>query len=304
MAALGLLWGSLAWSDTVPSSQISTEVGVVYEVQTAPLIRVSPQGNLISIDGLQQLANSSFRGGVQGFKNWQLDNGLGVSLSGDASQKRTPDSQAFDFGSASVQSSLHWPTPWGTLGWGLAFQHLEVAGRTFRLVRSTQFDWTVADANGSHWAVITDFGLNRHPDEWTELDASTQSLVLQRHIAKPLAGFESLEVAAYLTQERNEKGFEELSYRSLMLATALKWDWQGLNLSAGATFQKAKFAESAFAEEPVRIDRALGIELAIERELSPNHTLRVEYNEVRNYSTIRLYDNQYQQFAIKLRSTW
>jgi hypothetical protein len=304
VAAVGLLAGSLALADTSPGSQFSTEVGVGYEVQSSPLIRISPQGELISIDGLQQLGNSNVNAGVQGFTSWQFGNDLGLSLAGDASQKHTPGSQNFDFGNASVQPALHWVLPWGSVGWGLSFQHLDVAGRAFRDVRSTQFDWTVASPDGNHWAVVVDVGTNRHPDEFSDMDANTESLVLQRHLSKPIAGIEALDFSAYLSQERNSWGFEDLSHRNLMLAASLHWQWQGLNWSAGATLQKAQFAESAFDDEPVRVDRAVGIELSVERELTPQHTLRVEYSEVRNVSTIRLFDNQYQQFAVKLRSTW
>jgi hypothetical protein len=65
-----------------------------------------------------------------------------------------------------------------------------------------------------------------------------------------------------------------------------------------------EFDATAFAAEPVRVDRAVGIELGAELELSPKHTLRFEYSEVRSASTIGLYDNTYQQITIKMRTAW
>jgi hypothetical protein len=62
-----------------------------YETQTSPLIRISPEGELISIDGLQRLKASSVRVGVQGFTNWQLSNGWGLSVGWVTSaRKRSP----------------------------------------------------------------------------------------------------------------------------------------------------------------------------------------------------------------------
>jgi hypothetical protein len=44
--------------------------------------------------------------------------------------------------------------------------------------------------------------------------------------------------------------------------------------------------------------------LSAEMDISPRHTLRVEYSRVRSVSTNTLYDNAYQQVAIKLQSSW
>lgn len=301
---MGLLCGAWVHAETTPTAQITTELGVGFEVQTSPLIRLSPQDNLISIDGLQQLHNSNLQASVMAYDNWQLTEGLGLSLSGDLRQKRTMEKTESDFGSMSVQAALHWPMRWGTVGWGLSYQNLEVGRRSFRQVHGMQVDWTKADADGNHWAVILDAGTNRHPSDFSDLDADTHALIVQRNIAAPLPGIDSLNISAYYTLEKNANGFEDLSSRSAMLVSSVQWSWLGLKWSAGGSLQSVRFAESAFEDEPVRADRAIGVDLAVEHELSPKHTLRLEYNEVRSLSTTPLYDNQYQQFAVKILSNW
>lgn len=303
-AALGLLACSATWADATPPSRFSTEIGVGHEIQSSPLIRLSPQGNLLSVEGMQQLSNSNLQASVQGFDNWQLGNGLELALSADAHQKRVAGASDADFGNFSVHPAVHWARTWGTLGWGLSYQQMQVGRRPFRTVRSTQLDWTFADATGNHWALIAEAGYNQHPEEFADLDAHTASLVMQRHIAHPVAGLESLEISAYLNHEKNARDIDELSSHSVMLVSSISWIWRGLTLSAGVSLQETQFAEQPFAQDPARTDRAVGLDLSVEHEFSPRHTLRLEYNHVRNHSNIELYENQNQQMAIKLRSSW
>jgi hypothetical protein len=302
--AITLLVAQAVLADELPPSQISTEVGFGYETQTSPLIRISPQGELISIDGLQRLKATSLRVGVQGFANWQLSGGWGLSLAGDMSQKRSPDNPDFNFGMVSVQPALHVAVGPGSVGWGLNWQHIDVAGASFRDTGAVQMDWTQSGPDGSLWAMVVDVGSNRHFGELSDLDAHTASLVVQRHLAKPGAGLESADFAAYVSRERNDQGYGELSYRSMMLTASLQWQWRGVNWSAGTSLQKMQFDDTAMATDPLRVDRSMGVDLAAELDISPKHTLRVEYSRVRSVSTIAMYDNEYQQVAVKLNTAW
>ena len=302
--ALCLLLCSGAYAQDTAPAQLSTEIGFGAEHQTSALVRLSPQGELISIDGQRQLASSHLRLGVQGFANWQLGDALSMTFAGDASQKRTPATSEFDFASASLQPSLHLATPMGSLGWGLTLQRIDVAGSTLRDVRGTQLDWTVVEADGSLWATLVEFSGNRHPEAYADLDGSTTSVMLQRRLVQPGAGLEALDFTAYLARQRNHRGFDELSYRSAMLSATLQWRWGHWDWSAGTSLQTVQFDASAFAQDAARVDRAISLDLALEHELTPRQALRLEHSAARSVSTQALYDNVYQQVAIKLRTTW
>ncbi len=302
--AWAALAGACASAQTEGAPQISSEAGVGYESQTAPLIRLSPQGELISLDGLQRLGGSSFRVGLQTFANWQLGNSWGATLAADFSQKKSPTAPDFDFGILSIQPSVHVAVGTASVGWGATLQRVDVAGRAFREVRGAQLTWTLPQPGGNLWMAIADVGSNRHGEDFSELDASTASLTVQRHLARPLAGLEGLDISAFLARERNERDFVELSHTSAMVSTGIQWRWQNIMWSTGASLQQVRFDGTAFDAEPLRVDRAVGIELAAEHELSNRTTVRIEYNEVRSVSSIALYDNSFQQFGIKLRTTW
>ncbi|MEI8156915.1 MAG: hypothetical protein WCH60_08605 [Burkholderiales bacterium] len=304
LAAWAALAGPCAFAQAEAPFQISSETGVGYESQTSPLIRLSPQGELISLDGLQRLGGTSYRIGLQTFANWQLGNNWGASLAADFSQKKLPTAPDFDFGMVSIQPSMHMAVGTASVGWGGTLQRIDVGGRAFREVRGAQFTWTLPQASGNLWMAIADLGSNRHGEEFSDLDASTASVTVQHHVARPLLGLEGIDIAAFVARERNEKGFVELSHTSAMLSTSIQWRWQDILWSAGASLQHVQFDGTAFASEPLRVDRATGIDLAAEHKISGRTTVRIEYSEVRNVSSISLYDNSFQQFGVKFRTTW
>ncbi len=303
-AAWAALTGPCASAQAESPLQISSEAGVGYESQTSPLIRLSPQGELISLDGLQRLGGTSYRIGLQTFANWQLGNNWGASLAADFSQKKLPTAPDFDFGMASIQPSMHMAVGTASVGWGGTLQRIDVGGRAFREVRGAQLTWTLPQANANLWMAIADLGSNRHSEAFSDLDSSTASVTVQRHVARPLSGLEGMDIAAFVARERNEKGFVELSHTSAMLSTSIQWQWQDILWTTGASLQQVRFDGTAFAAEPLRMDRATGIELAAEHKLSRRTTVRIEYSEVRNVSSIPLYDNSFQQFGVKFRTTW
>ena len=303
--ALSVLAVTTAHAEEPPSpSQFSAELGWGYESQTAPLIRLSPQGEFISIEGLQRLHGAHASVGVQGFTNCTLGNAWNVSLAGNALVKRAPHAPDFDFTMASFQPAFHRSVGSASVGWGLSLQQITVAGRPFRETRSTQLDWTLPYSDGSHWAFVADLGKNSHPEEIKDLDATTLSLMLQRHWEKPHPALESFDIAIYAARESNVHGFEELSHKSAMVSTSMQWSWGDFNWAAGATWQTTQFDASLFPDEPARIDHSAGVDLSVERALSARQTLRLEYSSVRSESTSPLFDNHFQQVALKLRSSW
>lgn len=286
------------------SAHVSTDVGVGYESQTSPLIRLSPQGELISLDGVQRLGGGRARVGLQAFANWRLDGDWGTSLAADVSQKKAPSAPDFDFGIISIQPSLHRTIGRASVGWGGTLQRMEIAGRPFREVRSTQITWTLPQAEGDLWMAIADIGSNRHASEFSELDASTASLTAQRHLARPLPGLEGVDLTTFIARERNEREHAELSHTSAMVSASFQWSWCDLHWAAGASLQEVRFDATAFADEPQRVDRAVGIDISAEREISKRTTLSVVYSEIRSLSSLGVYDNTFQQVSVKWRTQW
>ena len=84
----------------------------------------------------------------------------------------------------------------------------------------------------------------------------------------------------------------------------VQWSWKGLAWVAGASFQHIQFEGYALDTASLRVDRAVGWELAAEIDLSPQNSLRLGYSEVRNVSTVSLYDNTFQSLVVRLRTTW
>ncbi len=126
------------------------EVGYGYEAQSSPLVKLSPSGALLSIDGLQHLAGGHGWAAAQGFANLPLGEGWGMSLAGDANLKRAPSASDFDFARLSIQPALHLALGSVSVGWGLNWQQIGVAGQRFRQTRGAQMDWTLTEPDESH----------------------------------------------------------------------------------------------------------------------------------------------------------
>ncbi len=305
LAALGVLAAATAQAEEAPApSQFSTEMGWGYESQTAPLLRLSPQGEFISIDGLQRLHGAHASVGLQGFTNWTLGNAWNVSLAANALVKRSPGNPDFDFTMASFQPAIHMPFGAASMGWGLSLQQITVAGRPFRETRGTQLDWTLPHPDGSHWAFVADLGTHSHPGELKDLDAISSSMMLQRHWKNPHPALQSVDAGFHISREHNAIGFEDLSHRSTMVSTSMQWNWGEANWSAGANWQTTRFDAPVFPEDPMRVDQSVGVDVSVERALTAHQTVRLEYSFVRSQSTIPMFDNQYQQVALKLRTEW
>lgn len=303
VVAFALLVGGQAHAQTETPSEFTTEVGFGYESQTSALLRLSPQGELISVEGLQRLGGSHARIGIQGHSHWQWGDGWGLSLSADANYKRAPGSPDFDFSLVSVQPEVHLATLLGSVGWGLTLQRMEVAGRPFRDVTGMQVNWTLVDEHGSMWSLVADTTSNRHV-EFSDLDATGTSLSIQRRWDKPFGALESVDLTLYLSRERNSQGFDELSYRNVMMSASTEWRMLDLTWSVGASVQSIHFDDSAFSDGIARVDQSAGFECSVEHELTPKSALRLEYSSVRSTSSVAMYDNSYQQIAMKFRTSW
>jgi hypothetical protein len=299
-----VLTGMCAFAQEIDATQVSSDVGYGYESQTSPLIRLSPQGELISLDGVQRQGGPSFYLGLQTFTNWKLGESWGLTLAADFNQKKSPSASDLDFGILSIQPSLHRTLGSESVGLGANLQRIDIAGQVFREVRGAQVTWTHSETSGNLWMAIADLSSNKHREDSSDLDSSTTSLTLQRHVAQPIAGLEGLDITAFVSRERNERGITELSYSSAMVSSSVQWRWQDLTLSTGISLQQLRFDDTAFPDEPQRVDRAVGLEISAQHEISSRTTLRVEFSEVRNVSSLALYDNTFQQFAVKLHTTW
>jgi hypothetical protein len=301
LAALALLASTAGFAEPAQPSRISVEIGVGHESQSAPLIQISPESTVIYLPGLQRLGGSHVRTSVQGFAGAPVGGDVSATVSGDATLKHSPGSPDLDFLSLSLQPMLHLPVGAASVGVGLNLQRMDVARQHFRTTRGVQANWTLPASNGL-WAVVADAGRYRHPGDLADLDARAVSLVLQRQFTRPLPGLDGADVSAIVGRERNGRGFRELSHRSAMLSASAQWTWLGAGWSAGGSLRRARFDDTAFDGEPPRDDRTTLFDLSAQWPLSPRQSLRVEFNDVRNASNARLYDNRYRQLAVALRT--
>lgn len=290
-------------NDASPT-QISTEFGIGYESQSSPLVRISPEGTLINLSGKQNINSHYVRANIQGYSSWGMGEGWGVAAAGAATFKQAPNEKNFDFNSMSIQPSLYMAIGSASLGWGVALERLSVADKHFRDVVATQLNWTLADPAENIWALVGEFAENQHVETFSELNSNSTSLILQRHLNKPFNGIDGLDFNAYLERDRNKKGFDDLSYRNMMLTTSVQWRWLNIAWTASSTWQKTKFDAISFEQEPTRIDKSVGLGLTAEHELSTNNTLRVSYNNVHSVSTTTMFNNHYQQLEITICKTW
>ena len=294
------------------TSNFSADIGAGVESQSSPLVQLSPTGSLIYLEGLQRLRGSHVSSALQGFVATPPAAGVSASLGLDVSVKHSPDNADLHFYSYSLQPALH--LPWGghSLGLGAGFTQIGLAGQVFRRARSLQADWTAVDPDG-HWAVMADLAGWRHRPDLTDLDARSSTLMLQRHQtrrhARDFAGLQSIEVGLQLGRERNTGGFAELSSRSAALQLSFRGRLAPVDWAVGGVVNHVRFDASAFADEPVRRDRGVALDMSVELPLGmpalgARQTLRLAYNRSRNHSSTRLFENQYQQLSAGLRLNW
>ena len=283
-----------------PPTQWQVEAGVGSEWQTSPLLRLSPEGTLIRLPGLQRRRGSHGQAAAQVMGELAAWAPCSATLAADIRGQRAPAAPDFDLAMASVHPAVHCATAWGSLSLGLQRQRIDVARERFRRIDGWQLDWTRSDGE-SHWTALLDLARWRHPEELADLDARAHTLLVQRHQALDGAYWQGLDLAAFAGLERNRHGFDEFSQRNLTLQATLqggqgRWGW-----SAGALWQAARFRGSAFAEVAQRRDRAAGADLAVWCEIDDGPTLRLEAGAVRSRSNTTVYDNDQRHLAVLLQ---
>lgn len=300
LATMAGLAGGTARAEATPLPRISIDVGAGYESQSAPLIQLSPESTVVYLPGLQRLNGAHVRTAVQGFADTALGAGVSASVAGDATVKRAPGTPDLDFLSLSLQPMLHLPVGTASIGMGLQLQRMDVARHPFRNTRGVTANWTWPASDGL-WAVVAETGSYRHKGELADLDARASALVVQRQFNHPLPGIDGMDLAASVGRERNVHGFRALSHRSAMLSASAQWTWLGAGWSAGGSWRRARFDDTAFDGEPPRDDRTTLLDLSAQWPLSSRQSLRVELNDVRNASSTRLYENHYRKISVALR---
>ena len=304
VTGLALLGSGLAAAAPSGGGNGAAEVGFGYESQSAPLVRLTPQGTLVRLDGVARLAGSHERINLGGMHDWPLADGLRLALSGDLHVKHSPQSRDLDFVNAAVNPMLRWSALGGFLGLGPNVQHIAVAGRHFRDAVSFHADWTQADDGGSHWMLMADVGRNRHRGDLVDLDSTSAMLLLQRHLAAPLPGIDGFDIDLSLARERNDRRFPELSSRNLMVRLGLERRQWEVTWSVGASGQWARFDDTPLATLSRRRDQSLILEAGAERELAPGRSLRLEWTTARNRANLPLYENRYRQVALGFNWAW
>ena len=304
--AVGLLWLAgccLAHAQPASNSHLSAEIGLGSEQQSSPLVRISPQGNLVYLSGLNRLHGTYVRAQAEGFGDVALGGGRSLSLAADASVRTAPQNHDFDFLSLSAQPAMHWAMPGYALGLGLNLQRMDVARQPFRQVRGLQADITVPQGE-NHWSMMVESSRWRHPGDLADLDAEAHTLMLQRHVDRPIAALDGLDLVLMTARERNQKGFTELSNRNLSLQATIKWKAWGGQWALGGSVLRARFDDSAFPDEPARRDRGTSLDISVRWPIGPSRSMRLEYNRGWNRSSTHLYDNDYQQLGCVMQFDW
>jgi len=284
-------------------SHFQLDVGLGHEAQSSPVFQISPEGNILYLDGAQGLNGSHLRTSLQGSAHWEWDAGVSTAVSAEVTLKRSPQTPDLNFSSLNLQPSVH--IPWGqsSVGWGLNLLSYDMGGRHFRDATGVQMDWTHANPQGL-WGIVAEVSHYRHADELSDMDASTASIVLLRQITDPLPGIDGLDLSFIVGQEVNDQGFSDLSSRSAMLHANVRWTWLGADWSLGRSWRQARFDDSAFPGEPARADDTVTTDLAAQWPLSKSQSVRVEINQSRNASNTHLYDNSLLQWSVTLRKEW
>jgi hypothetical protein len=296
-----------AWSFSVRAqptdSHLLFDIGIGSESQTSPVFQISPEGNILYLDGSQGLRGTHVRTIVQSTADWTWEGGVSTSFAADATVKHSPSTPDLDFASISLQPSVHMPWGTGSIGVGLNWLSYDVGAHHFRDATGLQLDWTKSDGR-SLWAVVAEVSAYRHASEFADMDAVATSIVVLRQFTDPLPGIEGMDFSAIIGKEVNDHGYLDLASHSAMVHATVRWSWLGADWSLGAGWREAVFEESAFSNEPVRADHTVMTDIAAQWPLSTKHSIRVEYNDMNNTSSTHLYDNTHQQLSVTCRTVW
>ena len=303
-ACIGV-WACFATVAAAQPSQrhLQFDIGVGQESQTSPVFQISPEGNILYLNGSQGLYGGHVRGSLQGSASWDWGAGVSTAVSADATLKRSPQTPDFNLSSVNLQPSIRIPLGQASVGLGLNLQSYDAADRHFRDSTGVQLDWTRATPQGL-WGVVAEVARYKHPADLSDMDATASSLVLLRQYTNPLPEIDGIDFSFIVGQEINDHGFRDLSNHSAMLQANVRWNWLDADWSLGQSWRLARFEESTFPGEPARSDDTVSTDLAAQWPLSAKKSLRVEINQARNISNTRLYDNNMLQWSVTLRREW
>lgn len=286
-----------------PDLRLDVETGIGHESQQAPLFQVTPESAIVYLDGVQRHGGGHLRWRVQGAYESPPDQGLGFGVQADLQVKRAPRDRQLDLYSASVQPL--WHASWGgdSIGGGLDLQTMGVAGRAFRDSASWVGHWTRPVPDGL-WALIGEWGRDRHHGDFSDMDARVRTAVLQRRWNEPFHGVNGATLTVLAGRESNQRGLPELSHRSLMFSASLEGSSAGLDWTLRASRLTARFDAGVFAGEAVRRDRTSMLDAIVEWPVTDLDDVRLEWNLLDNRSSVRLYDTRYRQWSLSWSRHW
>jgi hypothetical protein len=286
-----------------PSTRLSVEVGVGHENQSSPLFQLTPESTVLYLGGTQRLQGSHIRTNAEGMTDWALGNGLRLSLSGSATLKHSPDNPLFDMLLLNAQPSLHIPMSGSSLMIGLNLQRIDVSRQKFRQAQGLQSSWTVLDGN-NFWSLMGEIGRQQHAGDFQFLNANTRTLLIQRHINKPVSWLEAINLSLLVAWEHNTQNHPDLSNRNAVFNAAAQWNAWGVDWSLARSWRLTRYEDTILPLEPMRRDKGSSTDLVASMPLSKHQTLQLEWNSARNQSITKLYDNQFRQLSITHRSSW
>ena len=290
--------------DAVEHPTFGVAVGIGYEDQTSPLVRVTPEGTLIRLDGVDRLSGSHVHGSIGGVADLQFSPESRLALGGDLRFKRAPRASVFDFASIAFNPMLRTSLFGGQVGIGRNLQRLDVAGQRFRRVYGTIADWTLGELDGSHWLVLVDRSRNRHWNEFSDFDSTATQLLFKRHVVRPGLGLDAIEAEVVLARERNDQGFAELSSKSALVRVGIEFSLFGVEAGVGLARHTSRFDDTALPDEPRRRDLATTLDVSLSYELQPRHALKLDFLDSTNDANVALYENRYRMLSLAYSVGW
>lgn len=301
--ALLLCYAALS-NAQAPSPPATLEASVGHESISSPLVRVSPNGPLLRVEGLFKLSGNFARVAASGAHDWSVAGDGHFVLSGRADWKESPSAPDLGFGFVMADGVLTWPAGGWTMGAGPTVRRLWVAGDFFRDSAGLQANVLKPKPDGGYLGAFGDFAVNRHGEENRDLNNRAGSVSSQWRVIRPGAGIDALDLQAGLGRELNTEGLADLSSRSAFWRLSLEHKIAGLEWSIGAMAVYSRFDAPLMDELPVRRDAFRTLEFGVARRFGKQFAVHLELQSGRNKSNIPLYENRTQLGAVGLSLTY
>lgn len=294
---------------TTPSGddalRIEAEWGVGHESSSSPLLRLSPDGALVAVDGLTRLSGRVTRASANASGDWPLAGPLRLGLTGVAERREAGRASALGFGLGLGDVALRAPLAGGMVGVGASRLALSVAGHSFRRADAVHVDWSGALAPSQQLSMRVEASRYRHAADVSDLDAEVGSASGTWRWTPGHPALDSLELGWGLRRERNRRGLPELSNRSAYGSVALGWaGLLGAQWTATVMLQRARFDSGLFDGDPARRDRFVSLDLSAEWALTDAAQLIAGVGYARNRARPVIYDNRHRQSSLALAGHW